>query len=89
MRSVGVLLSEGVSRGVTPSLQVFAIGPAHIARKTADLLPYLPAFRSKFSALPMHKSALELRAASISLSDVECLTQTMVKVRYREVTVGD
>lgn len=82
MRAVGVLLSDGVSRGNTPSLQVFAIGPAHIARKPNDLLPCLPAFRPFFSPLPKHKSEMELRATTVALSDVECVTQSQVKVRF-------
>lgn len=83
MRAVGVLLSEGISRGNTPSLQVFAVGPAHIARKTADLLPYLPAFRPFFSTLPKHKSDMDLRATSVALGDVECVTQAQIKVRSK------
>lgn len=80
MRTAGILINEGVSRTVAPTLQILGIGPGRTARKTNDLFPYLPAFRPLFVPLPQKKSDLELKATSVQLSDIECITKTIVKV---------
>ena len=80
MRTAGILLREGATRDVGPSLQVLEIGHTYGTRKDSDLLPYLPEFRKFFASLPNRKSSMKLKAASIPLSDVQCLTQTLVKV---------
>jgi len=78
---LGVLLREGATRGMGPSIQVLEITQEDRLRQTNDLLPYLPQFRQFFSPLPKHKSDIKFRISAISLNDLQCITQTMLKVR--------
>jgi len=64
-----------------PSLQVLEIMQEDRLRQTNDLLPYLPQFRQFFTSLPQHKSEIKFRITAISLNDLHCITQTMLKVR--------
>jgi len=78
---LGVLLREGATRGMGPSIQVLEIAQEDRLRQTNDLLPYLPQFRQFFSPLPQHKSEFKFRITAISLNDLQCITQTILKVR--------
>jgi len=73
-------MREGVGKGFSPNLQVLEFGHADASRHASDLLPYLPKFRRLFTPLPNKKGSLRLRVASVPLSDVECITQTTLKV---------
>lgn len=53
----------------------------NVSRQSSDLLPYLPDYRKFFAPLPNRTSNMKLKAAAIPLSDVQCVTQTVVKVR--------
>lgn len=75
-------MREGVGKGFSPTLQVLEFGHADASRRSSDLLPYLPKFRKFFSSLPSKKQSLRLRVASIPLRDIECITQTVLKVKH-------
>ncbi|KAF2644916.1 antiviral helicase [Massarina eburnea CBS 473.64] len=79
VRTVGMLLREGVINGVEPSVQVLEIA-ANRQRKADDLLPYLPLFANFFRALPNKANELILKTALIPLSDIECLTRTLIDI---------
>lgn len=81
IRTAGVLLREGVSKGLAPTVLVMEIGSSSAKRQASDLLPYLPEFRRLFVRLPNKPSEMKLRAVSIALSDVECVTRAVIKVR--------
>lgn len=65
-----------------PAVQVLELRSASLSRHPSDLLPYLPQFRVLFTLLPHKKSELRFRAATIPLSDIECITQTLMKVSF-------
>ncbi|WEW59028.1 Antiviral helicase ski2 [Emydomyces testavorans] len=80
VRTVGMLAKDGVSGGTTPSFQVFEFGPLNITRNPSDVLPFLPLFRHYFAPLPKSSSDMHLRTCKIPVSDLECVTSTIVKV---------
>lgn len=75
-----MLVREGVSGGATPSLQVFEIGTLSNKRHPSDILPFLPAFRHLFNPLPTKSSQMTSKVCRVALSDLECVTNTMVKL---------
>lgn len=72
-----MLLREGISKGVEPSVQLLEIS-ANEKRQPSDLVPYLPEFAKFFAILPKKESDLILKPAFIPLSDIECLTRTTI-----------
>jgi antiviral helicase SKI2 len=60
---------------------VFEIAEVDAQRSTRDLLPYLPRFRPMFSPLPDRAARVKSGTTQVQLDDVECVTQTVVKVR--------
>ena len=75
-----MLVRDGISKIQTPAVQVVELGSASASRQSSDLLPYLPQFRELFTPLPQKKSEMRFRAAAVPLSDIECITQTALKV---------
>ncbi|ETI19488.1 hypothetical protein G647_09322 [Cladophialophora carrionii CBS 160.54] len=80
-RMVGILLDEPRTGGPRPSLKVLEISDVDAQRSTRDLLPYLPRVRTVFSPLPSKVARVRWSVAQVQLDDVECLTQTVVKVK--------
>ncbi|KAF2280159.1 antiviral helicase [Westerdykella ornata] len=78
-RSVGMLLKEGTARGNEPALHVFEIS-RNEKRKEDDILPYLTPFAKYFRNLPKNENKMVLKPAMIPLSDVECLTRTVIDI---------
>ncbi|KAG9902827.1 antiviral helicase, partial [Aureobasidium melanogenum] len=74
VRTVGVLLREGVSKGISPSLSVMEVVPSKSKRQNADLLPYLPRYRRRFTPQPSAPEQMKLRLATVPYSELECLT---------------
>lgn len=74
-----MLLREGVSKGVEPTVQVMEIA-ANKERKSDDLFPYLSPFAQFFRALPRNPKDFILKTALIPLNDVECLTRTVIDI---------
>ena len=83
IRTPGVLIREGASRGVAPTVEVLSLGPKNPTRQPSDLLPYLKRFRSYFTAPVQTLEEMELKTLSIPLHEVDCITQTIVKVRNK------
>lgn len=80
IRTAGIIVREGVSGGATPSVQVLEIGALSSKRHPSDILPFLPGFRHLMQSLPTRAADMTLKVCKIPLLDVECLTNTMVKV---------
>ncbi|KAI9851279.1 MAG: hypothetical protein M1838_004113 [Thelocarpon superellum] len=78
VRAAGILVKEGPLKGLQPALQVLEIDSGRTKRETSDLLPYLPAFRALFG--PPAAEEMKFKVASVSLTDVECVTRTIVKM---------
>lgn len=85
VRKAGVLLEEGIRGGPSPFLKVLEISDIDGKRSTRDLLPYLPGMRNFFSPLPTEASRVKSGVTQILLDDVECVTQTVVKVDLRSL----
>jgi len=80
IRTAGILLREGTTRGATaPTVHVLEIKPQRDQRDSTDLLPYLPAFRKMLTKFPQFKKNLAWKTYQIPVTDVECLTKTIVK----------
>ncbi|OJJ81640.1 SKI complex RNA helicase subunit SKI2 [Aspergillus glaucus CBS 516.65] len=79
IRTAGVIVREGVSGGATPTVQVLEIGTISTKRHPSDILPFLPGFRHLLQSLPQRAAQMTLKVCKIPLTDVECLTNTMVK----------
>lgn len=79
IRTAGMLLRDGISKGHEPTVQVLEIS-ANAKRQPSDLLPYLSEFTKFFAPLPRNASDMRLKAASVPLSDVESITVAHIKV---------
>ncbi|GAB7350630.1 hypothetical protein MBLNU459_g1193t1 [Dothideomycetes sp. NU459] len=79
IRTVGMLLREGVSRGVSPAISVLEISRCKAKRQNADLLPYLPRFRRRFTSFPESDADMKLKLALVSFGDIECVTGTTLQ----------
>ncbi|GAQ06728.1 putative ATP-dependent RNA helicase C550.03c [Aspergillus lentulus] len=79
-RTAGIIVREGVGGGASPSIQVLEIGKLSHRRHPSDILPFLPRFRHLLHPLPTRGADMTLKVCKIPLSDLECVTNTMVKV---------
>ncbi|KAL1311355.1 hypothetical protein AAFC00_001529 [Neodothiora populina] len=77
VRTAGVILREGVTKGLNPSITVLEMGRSKPKRKDEDLLPYLDRMRHRFTPLPPTEAELKLRVVLIPFSEIECLTATV------------
>ena len=91
IRTVGILLSEGMSpRGSLedPILHIGAIKPLRDRRDATDQLPFIPAFRKYMHKLPQSKRRLQIKTLHVHLTDVECLTRWVLKGTVPEIFKG-
>ncbi|KAF9886665.1 hypothetical protein FE257_011178 [Aspergillus nanangensis] len=79
-RTAGVIVREGVGGGSTPNIQVLEIGKLGSRRHPSDILPFLPHFRRLLQTLPTRGADMNLKVQKIPLSDLECITNTLVKL---------
>ncbi|KAF2738146.1 antiviral helicase [Polyplosphaeria fusca] len=79
IRTVGMLLEEGTSKGHEPTVKVFEIC-RNKDRKPDDLLPYLAPLAKFFRQLPQREQDMILKTYLIPLQDIECLTRTLIDV---------
>lgn len=79
IRTAGIIIREGISGG-DPTIQVLEIGAVSDRRHPSDILPFLPGFRRFFRNLPTSSADMSLKVCRIPLADVECVTNTLVKV---------
>ncbi|KAL2012787.1 hypothetical protein VTN00DRAFT_312 [Thermoascus crustaceus] len=81
IRTAGIIVREGVGgANATPNIQVLEIGTLSTKREPSDILPFLPAYRHLFRPLPTRSADMTLKTCRIPLTDVECVTNTMVKI---------
>ncbi|KAK9425627.1 putative ATP-dependent RNA helicase [Seiridium unicorne] len=91
VRTPGILLSDGVSTktaGGQPTIHVFEIRTMRETRDSTDLLPFLPALRSRLTPLPQPKKRVNFKTNHIALTDVEWLTKTVTKGILPDVFQG-
>ena len=77
----GILLHERIGRGSSVTIEMLSMGSSIATRQSSDLLPFVPKFKQFFTALPRTPAEMNLKTIRIPLSDIECITKTMVKVR--------
>ena len=70
-----------MSKSLSPTLELLSLGPRNPTRHPSDLLPYLPQFRPLFPKLPTEVAEMELKALKVPLTDIECVTRTVIQVR--------
>ncbi|KAH7077868.1 NUC185 domain-containing protein [Paraphoma chrysanthemicola] len=78
-RTAGMLMQDGTSKGLEPSIKVLEIAQNQ-DRRADDLLPYLSPFAKFFRNLPKSPKDLILRTALVPLSDIECFTKTIIDI---------
>ncbi|KAI0111287.1 DSHCT domain-containing protein [Nemania sp. FL0031] len=81
VRTPGILLNEGVSTKVSggqPTVHVFEIKTGRETRDSSDILPFVKGFRPLLKALPQQKRNIVAKTLHVPLSDIECLTTTLV-----------
>lgn len=87
IRTTGLVVREGASRGLNPSLEVLSMGPKNPTRQPSDLLPYLPQFRPFFSGLVKTSAEMELKVCKIPLADIDCITKTMLRIEIDDLLI--
>ena len=80
VRTAGIVIREGVSRGPVPTVEILSMSPITPTRQPSDILPYLPNFRKYLVPLPQKINEMNLKVLKIPLSDIGCITKTMMKV---------
>lgn len=85
IRIAGILLREGVSKGLTPTLELLSLGRRNPTRHPSDLLPYLPKFRPLFEKLPTDIAEMELKVLKIPLGDIDTVTKTVIQIGTDEL----
>ena len=90
IRTAGILLREGalgVNGGQSPTVHVCEIRTKRDQRDSTDLLPYLPKYRKMFHKHPDWKNRkhVEIKTLQIPVTDIECLTGTILKDVVPEV----
>ncbi|KAK6386210.1 Antiviral helicase ski2 [Exophiala oligosperma] len=85
IRKVGVMLDDGPRGGPVPHLNVLEVSEIDAQRSTKDLLPYLPRFRRMYAPLPDKPAKVKQSVTQVLLDDVQCVTQTLVKVDLRSL----
>lgn len=92
-RTAGIIVKEGVGGGSTPNIQVLEIGKLGSKRHPSDILPFLPKFRNLLQQLPTQSADMNLKVQKIPLTDLECVTNTLVKlggpIWYLNIKKGD
>ena len=81
IRAAGILLGEGVSKGLALTVELLSLGAKNPTRHPSDLLPCLPRFRSLFIEVPTEIAEMDLKVLKVPLSDIDSLTKTVVQVR--------
>lgn len=74
IRTAGVILREGVTKGLNPSISVLEVGRKQGKRANEDMLPYLDRYRHRFTPLPQTDAEMKLCLQLVPFSDIECLT---------------
>ncbi|KAL2834288.1 armadillo-type protein [Aspergillus cavernicola] len=78
-RTAGVITRE-VGGGANPVIQILEIGKLTNKRHPSEILPFLPAFRQFLTPLPSRTADMSLKVFKIPITDIECVTNTIVKL---------
>ncbi len=78
-RTAGVIVRE-VGGGPNPVIQILEIGKLASKRHPSEILPFLPAFRGFMNPLPTRAADMTLKVFKIPIADIECVTNTLVKI---------
>jgi len=90
VRTAGILLREGASRGTNAGVQVLEVLYRNQRkRQDADFLPYLPRFRRRFVPLPQTEDEMQMRLTIVPLADVEALTGGHIQVDVNALLAKD
>jgi antiviral helicase SKI2 len=76
----GIVVSETISRGPPPTIEVLNMGAPDPTRQPSDILPFMPQFRKFLAPLPRSTARMSLRVVKVSVADVECITKTVVRL---------
>lgn len=74
-----MLLQDSITKGNEALVKVLEIAQPP-DRKADDLLPYLSLFVQFFRKLPTNPKDLLLKTSFVPLSDIECLTKTIIDI---------
>lgn len=86
VRTVGVLLSDGIMKTKRLSVQVLELTfMKGRKRQDADFLPYLPRFRRYFVLLPQTSGEARLRQQMVAVEDIEALTKSHIQIDVQAV----
>lgn len=85
IRTPGILLHEGTSKGPNPRVEVLSIGPKNPTRQPNDLLPYISQFKRFFTGLATEKDEMELKILKIPVSEIDSITKTTVKFEPKKL----
>jgi antiviral helicase SKI2 len=81
VRAAGILVQDASAGGPDHYLRVLEISHVDAKRHAGDLLPYLPHFRSMFSALPTAANQVKSEVTNVLLEDLEAVTVTNIKLK--------
>lgn len=87
IRTPGLVVREGASRGLNPTLEVLSMGPKNPNRQPSDLLPYISQFRPYYSDLVKTPAEMELRIFKIPLADIDCITKTILRIEIDDLLI--
>jgi antiviral helicase SKI2 len=79
VRTPGILLREGATGGSAPTIHALEVRTRRDQWDSSDLLPYLPKFRKLFTELSQNKKHISTKTLYIPVSDLECVTNTIMK----------
>ena len=80
IRTAGILLREGASKGPVPTVELLSLGAKPQIHDPSNILPYLPKFRPLFPNLPTETAEMEFKVLNIPLSYIDSVTKTVVQV---------
>lgn len=89
IRTAGILLREGASKGLVPTVELLSLGSKNRTRHPSDLLPYLAEFRPLFPNLPTEIAEMECKVVNIALNHIDSVTRTVVQIGTNELLKGD
>ncbi|KAF7921755.1 hypothetical protein BELL_0325g00020 [Botrytis elliptica] len=79
VRTPGILVRDGATDVNGLSVHIIEIRTRRDQWDTTDLLPFVPKFRGMFTKLPNLKKHISTKTCYVSVNDLECVTNTIVK----------
>ncbi|OBT73414.1 hypothetical protein VF21_08078 [Pseudogymnoascus sp. 05NY08] len=88
VRTPGILLREGATSGLNPTIHVLEIRTRRDVRDSTDLLPFLPQYREMMTKLPQAKKHISTKTLWVPVTDLICVTKTTLKGIVPEIFQG-